>query len=97
MSTNTAGRRRLWFGLGAVLAAAVALVFATIGDGVTVPGATGVRALLVDYGHTVVWVLLAIALGIAAAHGRWSAWAGRIATAALVLYLAFLAAVFLAQ
>jgi len=32
---------------------------------------------------------------IAAAQGRWSAWAGRLATAALVIYLALLAAVFL--
>lgn len=67
-------RKRLIFGLCAAVAAAVAIVFATIGDGVDVPEASGTR-ILVDYAHIAVWVLLAAAFGVGAWHGRW----GRVA------------------
>lgn len=86
-------RRRRLFAAGAVVAAVVAVVFATVGDGVDVE-ADGLRGLLVDHAHTAVWVLLAAALGIAAVAGRWHRVAGWCATAALVLYVAFLAALF---
>ncbi|MDQ7992828.1 MAG: hypothetical protein AAGC63_06610 [Propionicimonas sp.] len=93
--TDPVRRSRLLFGAGAVIATVVAVVFATVGDGVIVPEATGVRGFVIDYAHTAVWVLLAVALGTAASRGRWTPWAGRLAVAALVLYLGFLAAVFL--
>lgn len=83
--------RRRWFALGAVGATTVAVVFATVGDGVD-ETADGIRGVLLDHGHTAVWVLLAVALAAAAAAGHWTRAAGGVATAALVLYVAFLAA-----
>jgi hypothetical protein len=82
-------RRRPWFWAGAVGAAIVATIFATIGDGVDVQ-APGWRGLVVDHAHTAVWVLLAGAAGVAALQGRWSRTAGGLATAALALYVVFL-------
>jgi len=92
--SHRAGSRRAWFVAGAVAATAVTVVFATIGDGVEVPGATGLRALLVDLGHTAVWALLAAAFAIAAVRGRWTPLSNRIALAAGAVYVAFLVAVF---
>ncbi len=88
------GRNRLWYALGAVAAATVAGLFATVGDGVSVPEASGWRALLVDHGHTVTWVLLAVALAAAAVSAGWNRFAGAVAIAAAACYLAFLLAVF---
>jgi hypothetical protein len=70
----------------------VAVVFATIGDGVALQE-TGWRGLVADHGHTAVWALLAAACGIAAGQRRWSRAAGAVAAVALVLYLLFLAVV----
>lgn len=72
----------------------MAAIFATIGDGVEVD-ADGIRKLVVDYGHTAVWVLLALALLLAAVSGRWGRASGVLASIALALYLLFLFAVFL--
>lgn len=94
-SSSRPSPRRRWFALAAAVAAAVAVVFATVGDGVEVPEATGIRALIVDVGHTAVWALLAVAFAIAAARGRWSRLSHGIALAGGVVYVAFLAAVFL--
>lgn len=86
-------RLRLVFAVGAAIAATVALVFATLGDGVSTPAdADGVEAVLLDQGHALTWFILAVALGIATWQRRWTAWAGRIAGVALVLYLAFVVA-----
>ena len=86
---------RLWYGLGAVGAAAVATVFSTVGDGVSVPEASGLRGLVVEHAHTVTWVLLAAALAAAAVSRSWSRLAGGLAIAAGACYLAFSVAVFL--
>lgn len=88
------GRARAWFGAGAAAAAAVAVVFATVGDGVPPAAADGWRAVVTDHGHTAVWVLLAAALGVAAARGRWTRTSGALAWAALACYAAFLAVTF---
>ncbi|WP_312676592.1 hypothetical protein [Microbacterium sp.] len=87
--------RRRWYALGAIAAAVVAIVFATIGDGVEVADATGLRRLVVDVGHQLVWALLAGAFAVAAARGRWGRIAQTLAVAAGILYLLFLFAVFL--
>ncbi|WP_062518934.1 hypothetical protein [Demequina silvatica] len=87
-------RTQGWFALGAAAAAAVALVFATVGDGVPASEATGGVALVTDHGHTAVWVVLAASLGIAAARGGWNRLSGALAWIALALYAAFLAATF---
>lgn len=76
----------------AVVAAIVALVFATVGDGVDVQ-ATGLAGTIATHGHTAVWVLLAAALGVAALLDRWQRLSASLALAALVLYLAFLVVV----
>jgi hypothetical protein len=87
--------RRGWLAAGAATAAAVTVVFATVGDGVEVPEATGLRAVVVDVGHTAVWALLTVAFAIAAVRGKWSPLSNRIAVAAGAVYAAFLVAVFL--
>lgn len=90
----TANRRRLGWGAAAAGAAGVAVVFATVGDGVGVPGATGLRRLLVEHGHTAVWLLLAAAFGVAAVRDGWRWPARPLALAAGAASLMFLAAVF---
>ena len=87
--------RRRWFTLAAVVAAVVAVVFSTVGDGVEVPDATGARRVIVDLGHQGVWVLLAGALAAAATRGRWGRPSQVLAVGAGILYLVFLSAVFL--
>lgn len=92
-SPGTLGaRRRGWYAAAALAAAAVAVVFATVGDGVDV-AADGWAALLIDHGHTAVWVVLAAALGTAAVAGRWQRASGTLAGTALVIYGLFLIAV----
>ncbi|MGC4152268.1 MAG: hypothetical protein QM628_04230 [Propionicimonas sp.] len=86
---------RLWCSLGAAAASVIAVVFLTVGDGVEVADAQGFRRVVVDWGHTSVWVLLAMAFTIAAVRSRWSPASQAPAVAAGVLYLVFLFAVFL--
>jgi hypothetical protein len=88
---NRPGQRGL-FTAGALVAAAVTVVFATIGDGVEV-AAQGWAAPVIDYGHTAVWALLTAALGAAALTGRWTRTSGVLAAAALGVYALFLLAV----
>lgn len=88
-------RKRLLFGIGAGVALVVTLIFATVGDGVEAE-APGLRGAVVDYGHTAVWALLAVALGIAATSGTWQRASNALAVAAGLLYAAFLAALFTA-
>lgn len=88
------GRRRVAFSLAAAVALVVTVVFATIGDGVEVPDAAGLRAVVVDSGHTAVWALLTVAFAIAAVRGRWGRVSNGFAVAAGILYAVFLIAVF---
>ena len=83
--------RRRGFALGGVAAGLVTAIFAVVGDGVTATGA-GTLGVLLEHGHTAVWALLTAALAWAAIHGRWQRASSVLAVAALVLYLAFLAA-----
>lgn len=92
---DRAGRTRLLFGAGAAAALVVALVFATVGDGVGRGEADGVRGLVVEHGHTLVWVLLTAALAIAALQRRWGRLSQVLAVGAGGAYAAFLGAVFL--
>lgn len=84
---------RPWFALGAVAAAIVAGVFGLIGDGVE-SEASGVAGWIIDYAHTLVWVLLVVALTIAAIRKKWTRAAGAIAITAVVVYGIFLVALF---
>lgn len=89
-------QRRLMFGGAAVIALIVTVIFLTIGDGVDVPDASGIRAFIVDCGHTAVWVLLSIAFAIAAAAAKWTRVSQAVAVTAGVIYVAFLLSVFVA-
>ncbi|MEO3786817.1 hypothetical protein ABGB12_26115 [Actinocorallia sp. B10E7] len=82
---------RVAAGVGAVAAAGVTVVFATVGDGVDAE-ARGVRGAVLEHGHTAVWVLLTAALTITAV-GRGPRWLPRtIGYASLAVYAGFLAA-----
>jgi hypothetical protein len=72
-----------------VVAGSVAVVFATIGDGVASDGEGNV---VLEHGHAGVWVLLCAALGWAALVGRWQRVSSLLATCALLLYGTFLVA-----
>ena len=89
---RTRGRTvRMAAGLGAVAAAGVTVVFATIGDGVG-DEAPGPRGVVLEYGHTAVWCLLTVALALTAV-GRGPQWLPRtIGYASLAVYVCFLAA-----
>ncbi len=93
-ASEPSGRRRAAFSLAAAVALVVTVVFATVGDGVEVPDATGLRAIIVDGGHTAVWALLTVAFAIAAVRGRWGRVSNGFAVAAGILYAVFLIAVF---
>ncbi len=84
---------RTWFAVGALVAAAVVAVFATVGDGVAPAEDAGVRGLVVDHAHLATWVCLASALAVAAVRGRWTTPSRWLAAAGGVLYAAFLVAV----
>lgn len=58
-------RHRPLAAAGAAGAAAIALLFATVGDGVDAR-ADGLAGTILDHGHTATWVLLASALGLTA-------------------------------
>lgn len=84
---------RPWFALGAGIAAVVAGVFGFIGDGVE-SEAPGIAGWIIAYAHTLVWVLLALALAVAAIHNKWSRPAGVVAVAAAVVYGIFIVTLF---
>lgn len=86
---------RIAYALATLTALAVTLVFATAGDGVDVAEAEGVRRVVVEFGHTLVWVLLTIAFAVAATRSRWTGASKTFAAAAGILYALFLIAVFL--
>lgn len=74
----------------AVFALAVAAVYLVVDMGA---GATGLRWLLVRWGHPLAWVMLALAaLAMTRLTPLPAAWAGPIGAAGGVAYLAFLAA-----
>lgn len=87
-------RSRVLHGVAAVGSVTVATVFATIGDGVDVPGAAGLRRVVIDWGHPAVWVLLAIAFALASGRGRWTSLSNGLAVTAGLFYVVFLIAVF---
>lgn len=92
---NTTSRSRLLFAFAAGAALVVSVIFATVGDGVDVPDATGLRAAVVECGHILVWMLLTLAFTIAAVRGRWTRLAGLVALVAGLSYAVFLISVLL--
>ncbi|GAA3807124.1 hypothetical protein [Cellulomonas soli] len=85
------GRHRPLAAAGALGASAIAVLFATVGDGVDAR-ATGLSGAILDHGHTATWVLLACALGLTA-WGRGPRWLPRaFGWAGLGAYLTFLLA-----
>lgn len=94
-STPANSRVRRWYGIAAAGTLAVTILFATIGDGVEVPEATGLRHIIVAFGHTLVWALLTLAFSIATIRGRWSKPSQILAITAAISYGLFLFAVFI--
>jgi hypothetical protein len=93
MSETHTTRTRVLFGAATAVALVVTVVFATVGDGVEAE-ATGLRAVVIEAGHTLVWALLTVAFAIATVGARWSRLSNAIALAAGVTYAVFLIAVF---
>lgn len=85
-----ATERRALLAAGSVIAGLVGVVFLVVGDGVEAPD-DGWRSIVVGWGHALVWLLLAVGLGVAARHG-WTRTASRWCSAAGLLYAVFLAA-----
>lgn len=78
-----------WFAVGAVAALTIATIFALVGDGVEVRGDHPLTALVLDRFHTLAWVLLAVAFGLAALVGRWTRASGWVALGGLACYVVF--------
>lgn len=93
-SATTARRARIGYSVAAVATLAVTVVFSTLGDGVEVPDAVGVRRAVVEFGHIAVWALLTAAFATAAFRGSWSRPSQWLAVAAGGAYALFLFAVF---
>lgn len=81
---------RRWFALGALGALVVAIIFATVGDGIETRTDNAIRGFVIEHFHTLTWVLLAVAFGVAAATGRWVRVSSWLALAALACYAVFL-------
>jgi hypothetical protein len=94
MTAKPPARARALYGLASAAALVVTVVFATVGDGVETPEATGLRLAVVDGGHTLVWALLTAAFAIAAVRARWGRLSNGLAVAAGIAYAIFLIAVF---
>lgn len=97
MTDRPPARARRGYTVAAAVALVVTVVFATVGDGVDVPDAAGLRAVAVDHGHTLVWILLTLAFAIAALRAKWNPASQVIAVAAGVVYALFLIAVFVGR
>ncbi len=91
MSETAPSRSRVGFGLAALAALMIAAVFLTLGDGSDTT-AEGWRGPVLEYGHALVWLLLAAGLGVAAVRQRWTRASGVLCTVAGVGYLVFLGA-----
>ena len=94
-STPPGARTRRWYGIAAAGTLIVTMIFATVGDGVEVSEATGLRHTVIAFGHTLVWALLTVAFVIAAVRGQWSKPSQIVAVAAAISYGLFLFAVFI--
>lgn len=90
---HRAGRKRAALAVGAAVAAAVSVVFATVGDGVPTRG-EGIVRVVIAHGHTVTWALLAGSLAAAAVGRGPRALASTLGYGALGCYGVFLAATF---
>jgi hypothetical protein len=88
-------RARVGFALGALVALLIAVVFLTLGDG-SDASADGWRGPILEYGHALVWLLLAAGLGVAALRQQWNRASSALCGTAGIGYLIFLGALFTA-
>ncbi|AQP43539.1 hypothetical protein [Tessaracoccus flavus] len=96
MAEPPSKRSRRWvYAAAAAAAAVIAIVFTVVGDGVAATESAGWLGVVVDWGHQLVWALLAAAFTVAAVRDGWTKPSQILAVGALALYAAFLAAVFL--
>lgn len=85
---------RAWSAVAAGAALTVAIVFQVVGDGVPSRGA-GLARVVVDYGHSLTWVLLAAMFALMAVDRGRKAWVSSLGFAALASYGVFLAVLLL--
>lgn len=80
---------RAYFGiLGTVFATIVAIVYFVVLPA-EIEGTQGVTRFILQYGHSLCWLLLAAAAAVWG-FGRSRVWAGRLAYAALTVYIVFI-------
>ena len=79
----------MWWALGAAVAAVLAVMFATLGDGVHV-AVHGWQRFIRETGHWLTWALLALGLGLAAVLSDWTPLSRGLCVSAGIVYLAFL-------
>ena len=95
MTDTAPSRSRVGFALAATAALMIAIVFLTVGDG-SDASVGGWRGPVLEYGHALAWLLLAVGLAVAAVRQRWNGASSTLCAAAGVGYLAFLTAQFTA-
>lgn len=97
MTRNHERDNRRWFGMGAIGALVIATIFATVGDGVDVTTGDPLPSFVIEHFHTLAWVLLALAFGLAAFLGRWTPASGWVALGGLVAYGTFVTTLLLSD
>ena len=95
MSKTAPSRTRVGLALAATAALLIAIVFLTLGDG-SDAAADGWRGPVLEYGHGLIWLLLAAGLGVAAVRQRWNRASSALCAVAGIGYLVFLGALFTA-
>ncbi len=93
MSDGAPSRTRVGYALAASASLMIAIVFLILGDGSNA-SADGWRGPVLEYGHALVWLLLAAGLGVAAVRQRWTPASSGLCGAAGAGYLIFLTALF---
>lgn len=83
---------RLWWMIAGLVAAVLAVVFATVGDGVHV-AVEGWQRPIREVGHWLAWGLLALGLGLAAIKAEWTPLSQALCLAGGLVYLAFVCVV----
>jgi hypothetical protein len=77
-----------------VVCLAVAVVWIYVWPEEQAVGASGIRLWLIQWGHALVWGLLALVCFMQARSAQLARWSGLVGLVALAVYLAFLFATF---
>jgi hypothetical protein len=77
-----------------VVCLAVAVVWIYVWPEEQAVGASGLQLWLIQWGHALVWFLLAVVCFMQAGSSRLARWSGLVGLGALAIYIAFLFATF---